>query len=352
MPPNDLTTADLSAGDLIVWKMGDSDASHVEMFTGGSHFAATSIHAVNTPAKQMQRVMPTSFSAAGYKHVFRCQRPEQVQKAVKFAQHWAQYENRYDKPRIDVKSAYRQMHRNLNTSSAQVQAEMRRLFWVKGRFRAIKYAARRASILCYPGDDGESGRGMTCCMFAILCYQVAGIAKQVNKLDPAQPFIRVSDKKMNGQDLAVLKKMMALSQFTTGTYMEYEQYVQNIQEQNEYRIDWNVAQKAEVQKGPSAPKKVGSVYYPSIMMWRDGRTFTMFDWTDAVSPGMMLDAKIANPQHVWESLLSNGADWQFVGSMAQPAGVAPTDAQKLAYQQAVDTNKTNATARRVTFGRP
>jgi hypothetical protein len=107
MPPDNLTTADLSAGDLIVWKMGDGDANHVELFTGGSHFAATSIHAVNTPAKQMQRVMPTSFAAASYKHVFRCQRPEQVAKAVKFARQWALYENRYDKPRIDVKSAYR-----------------------------------------------------------------------------------------------------------------------------------------------------------------------------------------------------------------------------------------------------
>jgi hypothetical protein len=122
--------------------------------------------------------------------------------------------------------------------------------------------------------------------------------------------------------------------------MEFEQYVQNIKETNEYHIDWTVAQKPEVQKGPSAPKKVGSTYYPSIMMWRDGRTFASFDWSDAISPGMMLDAKIANPQHVWESLLSNGADWLYAGSMEQPAGVAPTDAQKLAYQQATITRTT------------
>ena len=63
MPRADLTTADLQPGDLIIWKMGDGDANHVEMFTGASHFAETSIHAVNTPAKDMTRVMPTSFSA-------------------------------------------------------------------------------------------------------------------------------------------------------------------------------------------------------------------------------------------------------------------------------------------------
>jgi len=349
MPRNDLTTADLQPGDLIVWKMGESEASHVEIFTGGSHFAETSIHAVNTPAKDMTRVMPTSFSAASYKHVFRCLNGAQVAKAVKFASQWAQYENRYDKPRIDVKTAYRQMHRNLGTPSSRVTAEMTKLFWEKGRFRAIKYAARRSSILCYPGDDGQSGHGMTCCMFAILCYQVAGIAKQVNKLDPAQPRTRVSDKKMNANDLGVLEKMMALQRFPHGVFIEYKQYVQGIQENNEYHIDWAKAGKPEVQKGPSAPKKVGFEYFPSIMMWRDPSTFATFDWSSAVTPGMMLDAKIANPQHVWDSLTANSADWDFRGSMAQPASAPPTEVQKAAYQQALQTNKAAAATRRAPF---
>jgi len=349
MPRADLTTADLQPGDLIIWKMGDGDANHVEMFTGASHFAETSIHAVNTPAKDMTRVMPTSFSAASYKHVFRCQNPVQVGKAVKFASQWAQYENRYDKPRIDVKSAYRQMHRNLNTPAARVAAEMTRLFFEKGRFRAMKYAARRASILCYPGDDGQSGHGMTCCMFAILCYQVAGIAKQVNKLDPASPRTRVSDKKMSAKDLAVLEKMMALQHFPPGAFRDYKLYVQGIQENNEYHIDWVKAGKEEVQKGPSAEKKVGFNYFPSIMMWRDPGNYANFDWSIAVTPGMMLDAKIANPQHVWEALTANSADWDYVGSMAQPVLAPPTDLQKAAYQNALQTNKAAAAVRRVPF---
>lgn len=351
MSRTDLTTADLQPGDLIVWKMGDSDASHVEMFTGGSHFAETSIHAVNTPAKQMTRVMPTSFSAASYKHVFRSLDGDRARKAVKYASKWAQYENRYDRPRIDVKTAFRQMHRNLGTPAGQMTAVMRRLFWDKGRFRAIKYAARRASILCYPGDDGESGRGMTCCMFAVLCYQVAGIASHVDKLDAAKPFIRVSDKKMTNEDLAVLQKMMVIQRFAPAVFQDYRTYVDGLKEQNEYQIDWGVAQKPAVDKGPSAPKKVGFTYYPSIMMWRTPQTFATFDWAGAVTPGMMLDAKIANPQHVWDSLRDNSADWDYRGSMAQPAAAAPTDAQKLAYQQAIQTNQANATALRTPFGR-
>jgi hypothetical protein len=351
MARNDLTTADLQPGDLIVWKMGESDASHVEMFTGGSHFPDTSIHAVNTPAKDMTRVMPTSFSAASYKHAFRCLNADQVRKAIKYATQWAQYENRYDKPRIDVKTAYRQMHRNLGTPAPQIAAEMQRLFWTKGRFRAIKYAARRASILCYPGDDGESGHGMTCCMFAILCNQVAGIASHVNKLDSAQPFVRVSDKKMSPEDLRVLQKMMAIQGFPAGVFMEYQQYVQGLKEQNEYQINWEVAQKAAVQKGPSAQKKVGFTYYPSILMWRDPTTFATFDWSHAITPGMQLDAKIANPQHVWDSLTANIADWDYRGSMAQPNAAPPTEDQKAAYQQALQQNKAAATARRVPFGR-
>jgi len=352
MPRDDLTTADLNAGDLVLWRMGtENDASHVEIFTGGSHFAETSIHAVNTPVKNMTRVMPTSFSAQSYKHVFRCGNVNQIAKAIKFASQWALYENRYDKPRIDVKSAYRAMQRNLHMQAPQISAEMRRLFHVKGRFRALKYAARRSSILCYPGDDGQSGHGMTCCMFAILCYQVAGIASSVNKLDAAEPVIRVSDKKLNAQDIAVLEKMMKLQKFTSGTIMEYKQYLEGIKEQNEYHIDWALAGKQPVVKGPSAAKKVGFVYYPSIMMWKDPTTFENFDWATAVTPGMMLDAKIANPQHVWDSLSAPTANWTYLGSMAQPNAAPPSEAQKQAYQAAVNQNQAAATQRRTPFGR-
>ena len=346
MPPTNLTVNDLQSGDLILWRMGDGDATHAELFTGASHFAATSIHAVNTPAKQMTRVMANSFTPQFYKHVFRCQRQTQRDKAVKFAQQWARYENRYDTQRIAIKTAFRAMHRNLGTPRASVLAQMRHLFATKGRFRAMKYATRRASILCYPGDDGESGHGMTCCMFAILCFQVAGLAPHVDKLNANDPHTRVSDKKMSPADLAVLKKMMAVQKFPNSAYEEYRLYVQGLQDQNEYQIDWGVAQKAAVVKGPAAAKKVGYNYYPSVMMWRNPVQWATFDWGDAVTTGMMLDAKIATPQDLWDSVESDPGNWEYRGSMANAGGAAPTDAQKLAYQGQLQANQAAATARR------
>lgn len=350
MARTDLTKADLQPGDLVIWKMGE-DASHVEMYTGTTHFPATSIHAVNTPAKGMTRLMPTSFTGAFYKHIFRCTKAGMALSAVQYASQWARYENRYDKGRIDVKTAFREMHKNLGTSADDMDRIMINRFMELGRFRAIKYAARRDGIVCYPGDDGNSGHGMTCCMFAILCYQVAGIAAEVVPLDPADPMVRVSDKKMDANDLAALKRQMQILGFDGSVFREYQAYVTRIQEQNEYRIDWAVAKKPVVDKGVPAGKHPAFRFCPSILMWAHPATFHAFDWLSAVTPGMMLDAKIANPQHVWVSLDNDKTNWTYLGSMA-PEEINATPEQKAAYTAAIDANKTAAAAARVPFQRP
>ncbi len=349
MARTDLTKADLQPGDLIVWKMSD-EASHVEMFTGTTHFAATSIHAVNTPAKGLTRVMANSFAGAFFKHIFRCTKAGMALSAAQYASQWARYETRYDKNRIDVKTAFREMHRNLGTSADDMNRMMINRFMELGRFRAIKYAARRNGILCYPGDDGNNGHGMTCCMFAILCYQVAGIANEVVPLDPADPLLRVSDKKMDQKDLATLKRQMQILGFDGSAFREYQAYVTRIQEQNEYRIDWAAAGKPVVDKGVPAAKHASFRYCPSILMWEHPATFHSFDWLSAVTPGMMLDAKIANPQHVWSSLDNDKTNWTYLGSMAAEQ-IAATPEQKTAYQAALDANKIAATAARVPFQR-
>jgi hypothetical protein len=207
MPRNDLKIADLTGGDLILWKMGE-EASHVEMFTAGSHFTETSIHAVNNAAKQMTRVMPTSFRPDFYKHVFHCSDANLRAAAVAIARDWAQYENRYDTDRIAVKTAFREMHKKLGTDPGDGRQIMVDLFYERGRFRAIKYASRRNGIPCYPGDQDNNGKGMTCCMFAILCYQVAGITAQVNPLGGANSFFHVSDKKIGPIEAPIVKNTL------------------------------------------------------------------------------------------------------------------------------------------------
>jgi hypothetical protein len=341
MARNDLTTADLMPGDLVFSKINDlSNATHVEIFTGGSHFAATSVHAVNNPGKQMQRVMGTSFAENDAKVVFRCNTPALAKAAAKRAVRWSAYENRYDKDRIDVKTAFREMLKNLNTGDADVRAEMRRLFNERGRFRAIKYTARRDGILCYPGDqEGGGGRGMTCCMFAIICYQAAALTPFVKALGQSSAFTHVSDKKMGRKDLSELKPAMKSAGFASKDYQQYATYIGCIQAQNEYAIDWSVARKTAVQKGAPGAKWVGYTYVPSILMWQDPPSFNGFDWDATLTSGMCLDAKIAAPQNVFESLEADPAMWTFVGRFAHSEAAAPTDAQKAVYQAALLQNK-------------
>jgi hypothetical protein len=340
---------DLHDGDLIIWKMSD-EASHVEMFVKSKNlFEQTSIHAVNNPAKKMTRVMATSFQPQFYKHVFHCKKRLRL-KASLYAERWAAYENRYDTDRINVKTAFRELHRNLGTSKGDLQELMKQLFMERGRFRAIKYTARRRGILCYPGDqEGDGGRGMTCCMYAILCYQVAGLADHVKPLE-GSPFGHVSDKKLTEQDATVVAKKLDEAGFSKQAIGDYMSYVGSIQQQNEYGIDWKKSGKPEVVKGKPQSKRPGYLYVPSLLQWETPKSFSGFDWAAALTPGMLLDAKIANPEHVWQSLQADSENWDYAGSMAHPAPDAPgpTEEAKKLYQQTLSERQQTATKLRQT----
>jgi hypothetical protein len=301
MPRDNLTVNDLSDGDLVIWRM--TEANHVEIYVKSKKlFEQTSIHAVNTPAKKMTRVMATSFRPACYKHVFHCKTKQLRLCASLYAERWAAYENRYDTGRINVKTAFREMQKNLGTSPEGSLKLTRELFYQRGRFRAIKYAARRRGILCYPGDqEGNGGRGMTCCMFAILCYQTAGLADHVKPLD-GSPFFHISDKKISAKDAPVVVKVLDDAGFGKQDIGDYMFYVGCIQQQNEYRIDWQKDWKTEVVKEKPQPQRVGYLYVPSLMQWKTPASFGGFDWGAALTQGMLLDAKIANPEHIWQSL--------------------------------------------------
>jgi hypothetical protein len=348
MPRNDLKIADLTPGDLVLWKMGE-EASHVEMFTGGSHFSDTSIHAVNTPAKQMTRVMATSFTPQFFKHVFHCMDNPLRTAAVTQAQNWAQYENRYDTDRIAVKTAFREMHKKLATAAGDVRRLMVDLFYERGRFRAIKYASRRNGVLCYPGDQDNNGKGMTCCMFAILSYQVAGIAPQVKALGGASSFFHVSDKKMGPKEAPIARKMLEQSGFSSADIQAYFAYLGCIQAQNEYSIDWAKAGKPEVRKGEPAKKLPGYTYVPSLLQWNNPGSFGGFDWGAAITPAMLLDAKIANPEHLWQSLVQHDRNWTYLGSMADDTRPKPSEAAVQTYKTQVDQTKNAATQLRSQF---
>jgi hypothetical protein len=146
-----------------------------------------------------------------------------------------------------------------------------------------------------------------------------------------------------------VKKMLQQSGFSKADIQAYFTYVGCIQAQNEYSIDWVKAGKTEVRKGEPAKKLPGYTYVPSLLQWKTPSNFSGFDWGAAITPGMLLDAKIANPEHIWQSLVHDAGNWTYLGSMAADDRPAPSDLAKAAYQTQVDQNKQAATQLRGQF---
>lgn len=88
-------------------------------------------------------------------------------------------------------------------SGDSMVATHRKLFDEVGKFRAIKFTARRNGDLIYPSETDpriEGNRGMFCSMFVVVCYQVAGLESLVRV---APSGLRVSDKCTAKRDLLV-----------------------------------------------------------------------------------------------------------------------------------------------------
>lgn len=346
---NDLKVSDLQNGDIIIWKMNGSDASHVEIYTGASHFANTSIHAVNNPEKAMTRVMANSFRGTFFKQVFRMRgRPQHLRRSLRQVKRWARFESPYDKFRIDLKTKFRNsVTRKLGDEGAK-RGLMERLFREQGCFRAIKFAARRRQIMCYPGDDESSaGRGVTCCMFAILCYQVAGLVDYVTPIGFNDFDLRVSDKKMTESELKKLIKSMKKTPNNVDV-QAYKKYISKLHSKNPYDVDWkSLGESRMVRKDGHRARSSDYSFLPSLNFWKDpSQPITTLDWDQAITPGLMLDAKIANPEDLFRALSFDASNWKYVGSMAQENGQAPSEEEKALYQGQLGAYAEKAETRR------
>lgn len=156
---------------------------------------------------------------------------------------WAQYETPYDGVRINLTQAYMNKIALDGISITDVPKRLqiqRKLCDEQGKFRAIKCAARRKYALC-PGDDdtASNGRGLTCTMFAILCYQVAGLADRVNAFETPNPLHRVSDEKMDGIGLERLERVLPKGGFGGRDLVAYREYSEWIRSPNPYKIKWD-----------------------------------------------------------------------------------------------------------------
>ncbi len=331
---------DLREGDIIFTMLGQKPpALHTQLYVGQAHFQATTLHAVD--GEKFSKLMATSLRADETALVYRCRnRLDLVKKAQKNAFRWVMYETPYDQERKNLKEGYRNFiaAKEMDKDVPGLQAK---LFNDIGKFRAIKYASRRGGILCYPDEEG-GGRGLTCTMYVILCFQVAGISGMVRKTGQFPgTMVRVSDKKMNAEELKMLDLLVTRGQLNAQDVMQYKNYVGRIQSGNEYQIDWSLAGR-EPSSRAASPRRTGYQYIPSLLCWWSPTPISMFDFGAAMTPAFLVDAKVTTSEQLRLCMESDGANWERVGYIDK-GEQAP---QELTYKEKLALFESRATQNR------
>ncbi len=303
--------SELKPGDVIFTMLGQKPpALHTQMFVGQAHFQATTLHAVD--GGKFSKLMATSLRADENALVFRCIGNDGlVSKATKHAFRWAQYETPYDQERKILKEGYRN-YISVTGQDRNIPALQSTLFKTIGKFRAIKYAARRNGILCYPNDEGGS-RGLTCTMFVILCYQVAGIGRSVRKTHQFPGgMVRVSDKKLNTEEQKMLDLLVDKHLLNAQDVRQYKDYLRKIQSGNEFEIDWSVAAR-DPSTRPASPRRAGYQYVPSILCWDHPTAISAFNFGAAMTPALLVDAKITTSDQLRICMEADRRNWECKG---------------------------------------
>jgi hypothetical protein len=304
---------ELQPGDVLFTMLNRKPpALHTQLYLADAQFPATILHAVDggKASKLMATSLPKDVKDL---LVYRCKgRPELIGKAVKFASRWTMYQTPYDQERKNLKEGYRNILDSEGVKADAIPQRMRELFNRHGKFRAIKYASRRRGILCYPGEDGTS-RGLTCTMFVILCYQVAAIAEHVRKTHQlglgGSASVRVSDKKLQPSDEAILKSLVTKGRLDAQDLRDYIEYVRTIQSGNEYSIDWELAYR-EPSTRPASPRRPGFQYFPSLLCWDGPPSMHAFDFAAAMTPAFMVDSKITTSEQLRLCIEADGEHWE------------------------------------------
>jgi hypothetical protein len=122
-------------------------------------------------------------------------------KLAAYLQRWFQVE--FSESRVAAATVFEQKRGDNTLTLLQ---DLRDHFNTTGKFRAIKYAARRKGFMCYPHEKRQLAEGMFCNMFVVLCYQIAGLEPYVKAADYKDTQLRISDKKMVPKDLKSIEK--------------------------------------------------------------------------------------------------------------------------------------------------
>jgi len=298
-----LTLGDVKVGDLVFYesiddvqdptalRYGGGKVHHVEICTQDATVGGKSLPQppsitgqINREANKERgftelrqtRTTPLKLQPKDRLLVVRCKTEELRQAAARYAKTWC-------------KSVI-PFHRRGTTPNPELWdlVEMRDAFRKTGRFRAIRYAARRGGELVEVEDTPRPTKGMFCSHFVITCFQVAALERFVS---PAPKGTAVQDKK----GACDWKKVPEKYKTVRPIYEHYQ------------RTDESVEVKRTSVSG--------------IMFWRFdvAGDLDTFDWARHITAGMMLDGKKVMPHPLLASLQSDDAQWEVVGAL-MPAG--------------------------------
>lgn len=174
-----IEAARLEAGDLLFYWNGDR-TQHVSIVTSKDSGAVREVHQISD--SKWQGLHETEVNLIGGFFVFRCGDRALAAKAASWATRWVdEFPAPFSPRRYGVAVSHEVKHAN------DVVEAHRSLFQKFGKFRAIKYAARRNGQLIYPSEKDprtKGNRGMFCSMFVAVCYQVAGLQDLVESAPP------------------------------------------------------------------------------------------------------------------------------------------------------------------------
>lgn len=309
----------LRPGD-ILFTVSPEGVGHTSIYLG-SKVGSTLNTAEAVNDGKYSQLMKTRLPAGDY-IVIRSKDEHLKKLAIHFAENWATYQTPYDVQRLEIGTRIigprSRSFSNMETKDAVLKAS-REDFETTGKYRLVKYAARRGAPINLPKELGR-GRGVWCAMFVLMCYQTAAVAKAgiVKALvgdgqhrwvsdkyhDPGQVEQYFNDGAPNKAQffkLAKYKKAVAAS------IQNYNNYVVKLKGKEEFFQYKHI----EVHKGFNEQH---ALFFPSLCAWDYAKygDIQEFDFKSVLTEGLMLEQKTTDPEVFLHSLRQDPEHWEEV----------------------------------------
>lgn len=303
----------LLPGDLI-FKYTGEQLLHVSIVTSVDDAVGAADHAHHLNDALLIGLHETTVTTAS-NLVVRCRNDALRKAAAAFARRWTDLAMPYSNFRRRAATLHEEK------SGADVVAVHRKLFDEIGKFRAIKFTARRSGDLIYPSEKDpriEGNRGMFCSMFVAVCYQVAGLQGLVRE---ASSGIHVSDKCTVKKDFFGRSPKREKFGAADEDNRQFDHYLGRLTELDPYLLheigEKNLVADAVAKAKPRKPIPWGASYQPSLAFWRsEVCPVATCNWPQYITKGMMLDAKVIMPFGLLECLLDDLGEtggWEVMG---------------------------------------